>query len=120
MAEYAVARKLQDEPAFAWWTSHVLRKRNMIIASINSRVRKASHKYGFEVPKSVKDAYRIDRDNGDTYWSDALKKEMRLMQTLILMVCCFLLLWARRERSGGLWKQKNQGIAGGYRRRSLA
>ena len=76
VADYVVARGLQDEPAFAWWTSHVLRKRNMIIASINSRVRKTSHKYGFEVPKSVKDAYRIDRENEDTYWSDALKKEM--------------------------------------------
>jgi hypothetical protein len=31
LAEYAVANRLQEEPAFMWWVSLVLRKRNRII-----------------------------------------------------------------------------------------
>jgi hypothetical protein len=27
LAEYVVANKLQDEPAFAWWAPHVIRKK---------------------------------------------------------------------------------------------
>ncbi|KAL7528322.1 hypothetical protein ACHAXR_005938, partial [Thalassiosira sp. AJA248-18] len=76
VAEYAVARGLEEEPAFAWWVPFTLRKRDRIIASVNSRVRKSTHKYGIEVPTSVKHAIEIDRKNGDTFWQDALNKEM--------------------------------------------
>ena len=76
-AEYAKARDLVEEPAFAWWVPYVLRKRDRIIAAVNSRVKKVTHKYGIEVPKSVKDAIRIDKANGNTYWQDALAKEMK-------------------------------------------
>ena len=49
----------------------------MIIAGVNSRARKATHKYGIEIPNSVTDAARIDRKNGNTFWMDAIKKETR-------------------------------------------
>ena len=32
VAEYAVANRIQDEPAFAWWVKQVLRRRNRIIS----------------------------------------------------------------------------------------
>jgi hypothetical protein len=35
-----------------------------------------SHKYGIEVPTSVKHAIEIDWKNKNTFWADALKKEM--------------------------------------------
>ena len=31
VAKYAVANRIQDEPAFAWWVKTVLRRRNRII-----------------------------------------------------------------------------------------
>ena len=74
--EYASARKLVEEPAFAWWVPYTLHKRDMIIAGVNLRVRKATHKYGIEIPNSVTDAARIDKKNGNTFWMDAIKKEM--------------------------------------------
>ncbi len=43
---------------------------------MNSRVRKASHKYGIELPSSVKNAIEINCKNGNTLWQDALAKEM--------------------------------------------
>ena len=45
-AEFAIARGIQDEPAFAWWIPYVMRKRDRIISSVNSRVKKVTHKYG--------------------------------------------------------------------------
>ena len=76
VAEYAVARKIDDEPAFEWWVPYALRKRDVIVSAVKSRMRKKTHKYGIEIPKSVEDAYRLDRENGNTFWADALSKEM--------------------------------------------
>ena len=46
VAEYVTARYIQEEPAFAWWVTYTLRKRDRIIASVKSCVHKSSHKYG--------------------------------------------------------------------------
>ena len=53
-----------------------LRKRDVIILAVNSRVRKTSHKYGINVPSSVRRSIEIDRKNKNTFWQDALAKEM--------------------------------------------
>ena len=42
IAEYAVTRGIADQPAFAWWVPYVLRKRDRIVAGVNSLVRKSS------------------------------------------------------------------------------
>lgn len=77
IAEYAVARGLEDEPAFAWWIPYTLRKRDVIVSAINSRVKKKTHKYGVEVPTSLKDAHRLDAIAKDTKWSLAHIMEMK-------------------------------------------
>ena len=81
-AEYTVSRKLDGEPAFAWWVPYTLCKRDRIIAMVNSRVRKSTHKYGLEIPNPAEDAIRIDKKNGNTYWQDALNKEMKKLALL--------------------------------------
>ena len=37
VAEYAVANKIANEPAFIWWAKDVLRKRDRMIAKVRSR-----------------------------------------------------------------------------------
>jgi hypothetical protein len=59
--EYVTARDIAEEPTFAWWVPYVLRKRNVIVSAVNSRIRKTSHKYGIELPTSVKHAIDIDK-----------------------------------------------------------
>jgi len=76
VAEYAQARNLDDEPDVALWTPFTPRKRDRIIAAVNSCIQKASHDYGAEIPTSVKNAHRTDKENGNTLWVDAPKKEM--------------------------------------------
>ena len=49
VAVYVTARHIQDEPTFYWWVPYKLRKRDRIIASVNSRVRIICHG---ETPRS--------------------------------------------------------------------
>jgi hypothetical protein len=53
VAEYAVAHKIEKEPAFNWWVPKILRKRNRIINRIESRCRKNHMNFGIRVPKGV-------------------------------------------------------------------
>ena len=76
-AEFARARGIDDEAAFAWWVPYTLRKRDVILSKIKARIRKTTHKYGIEIPTSVEHAKQIDIRNRNTFWMDALETEMR-------------------------------------------
>ena len=76
VAEYARARGIENEPAFAWWVPYTLRKRDVILASVKARIRKTTHKYGIEIPTSLPHAYKIDAENRNTLWRDAIRKEI--------------------------------------------
>ena len=57
-----------------------MRKRDVIVSAVKLRIKKATHKYGVEMPMSGKDvvqhAIDLDRQNGNTLWRDLLAKEM--------------------------------------------
>jgi hypothetical protein len=76
IAEYAVSQNIHKEPAFNWWVSHVIRKRDRLINKVVHRTRKSNMKFGIIVPNTVEEAYQLDKENGDTYWNDSIKKEM--------------------------------------------
>ena len=76
VAEFAIATEIDHEPAFAYWVKHTIRQQNRMISSASARVRKSSHKYGIEVPTSIGHALRIDKENKNTLWMDALLLEM--------------------------------------------
>lgn len=76
VAEYAVANKLESEPAFAWWVKTALKRRNAQISAASRRVR-IRQKFGIKLPKDYKEAVDLDRANGNTLWQDATRKEMK-------------------------------------------
>ncbi|KAL7557773.1 hypothetical protein ACA910_020290 [Epithemia clementina (nom. ined.)] len=76
-AKYAFAAGLAQEPAFAWWVPHVLKKRDRILKKVKSRYWKRSHKYGIELPHSVEEALDIDQQSGIDFWRCAIEKEMK-------------------------------------------
>ena len=76
VAEFVKARGLQQEPAFAWWVNHTIRRRNAILSAVKARMKKKTHKYGIEIPRDVAHARELDEQNGNTFWIDALEKEM--------------------------------------------
>jgi hypothetical protein len=76
VAKYAVTTEIYTEPAFHWWVTFTIKKRNIIISAVTSRYHKRTHKFGIEVPKSIADAVRLDKENGNRLWQDGLDKEM--------------------------------------------
>ena len=80
VAEYAVSSRISEEPAFAWWSSSVLKKRNRIIAKTKSKYWLRTHKFGIEIPKTVLQARQIDAKCGNTLWWDAICKEMKTVR----------------------------------------
>ncbi len=79
-AEYAVTQGIDHKLAFNWWVPHVLKKRDQIISLVckrTTRYLKRTHRFGIEVPKTVKKALDLDRKNGNTLWVDAIAKEMK-------------------------------------------
>ena len=78
--EYAVTKGIDLEPAFNWWVPHVLKKHDRIISLVRkwtTRYLKRTHKFGIEVPKTVKEALDLDCKNCNTLWADAIVKEMK-------------------------------------------
>ena len=76
VAEYAVTQGIDHEPTFSWWVPYILKKRDRIIAAVNKRYHKRTHKFGIRVPKTVEEAKLLDQENGNTLWQDTICKEM--------------------------------------------
>ena len=60
-----------------------MRKQDVIVSAINSRLKKTLQKYGIEMPaparsteEAVRNAKELDQENGNTFWMDLLSKEM--------------------------------------------
>ena len=68
---------IDHKPAFNLWVPYVLKKRDRIISLVrkrSTRYLKRTHKFGIEVPKTVKETLDLDRQNGNTLWADAVSK----------------------------------------------
>jgi hypothetical protein len=63
VAEFAVRHELQDLPAFRWWVKETLKHRDRMIKAVKSRYLKRTHKYGIPLPKTVEEAYELDRES---------------------------------------------------------
>jgi hypothetical protein len=71
-AEFVTMTGIDHEPAFNWWVPHVLKKLDRIISMVkghSARYLKRMHKFGIEVPKTVRDAHELDRLNGNNIWT---------------------------------------------------
>ena len=76
VADFMTLKGIANEPDFSWWVPYILRKKDGIIDDVNSFVIKSTHKYGIEIPNSVKHAGEIDKCNGNTYCQEEIYKEM--------------------------------------------
>ena len=71
LAEYAVANRIDHEPAFAWWVPLTLRKRNRIISKLQKKYWQTTHKFGIEIQNTIKRSYEIDEGTGTDFWRNA-------------------------------------------------
>ena len=76
LAEYAALNNIHEEPAFKWWVPYVLRRRDRMVKKLKSKYWRTTHKFGIRIPKTIEEARRLDLENNNTYWMDAVAKEM--------------------------------------------
>ena len=79
-AEYAVAQQIAEKPAFNLGVKPFLKKQNCIISLVKkrkTRYAKNTHQFGIKIPRSVDETISFDEENGNTYWQDAMAKEMK-------------------------------------------
>ena len=74
MDEFAKSCGIHKEPAFAWWILYTLQKRDIIISAINTQILKTTHKYGKEIPRTVKHAAEMDLKNGNYFRVKSIEK----------------------------------------------
>ena len=79
VAEFAKARGIATEPAFAWWVPYTLKKRDVIAHAVTARTKVKRSKYGIKIPLTIEEANQFDREMGSDchLWRDALMLEMR-------------------------------------------
>ena len=76
VVDYAMAKEIQDKAAFAWWIPWTLKKRTHIISMVKTKYWDKTHKFGIKVPKSITEAKRIDLDNKNKLWTEAVRQEI--------------------------------------------
>lgn len=124
VAEYAVAHEIDTRPAFIWWVKHFLNQRKRIVAAVNKRYHKITHKFGIEIPTTVKRAYEIDDENGNTLWRDAIEAEMKEVRIAFRVVngpddiaknsqfmACHMIFTVKMEAN---FRRKARLVAGGH------
>ena len=76
VVRYAIKHGIDKEPVFNWWVPYVTRKAKQIISKLKSKYWQRTHKYGIRIPKTVEEAYAIDRENNNAYLTEAIREEM--------------------------------------------
>ena len=77
--EYEIYQNMQGEPTFYWRVPHVIKKRKRIILLVkkwSARYLKKTQKFGVRLPKILDKAYKLDAENGNVLWTNAIEKEM--------------------------------------------
>ena len=76
MDEFAKSWGIDKEPAFSWWIPYTLLKRGIVISAINDLIQRTTHKYGIEIPGTVKHAHELYLKNENGFWVKTIEKEM--------------------------------------------
>ena len=76
LAEFAVAQKIQDEPAFVCWVCDTLQWQAWIISKLKPKYWCTTQKFGIRLPKNAKEALQIDKETGTDFWAKVTEKEL--------------------------------------------
>jgi len=66
LIQCAINNGLAEEPAFAWWVPHTVKKWDRIIKAMKKRCFRIHQKHGIEIPKNVLEAQALDTKTGTT------------------------------------------------------
>ena len=80
VATYAKEKGLLETPGWKF-LRRTARRTKFLQRMLNASKRQQAHdavryKFGVRVPRNVKEALQLDRENGNTYWADAMREEI--------------------------------------------
>ena len=80
LAEFAKEHDLLDKPGWKK-LKKIARNAKVLQRMVNAnkraqRYNSIVYKFGVRIPRNVKEAYDLDERNGNTYWADAIKREL--------------------------------------------
>ncbi len=79
MVDYASTCKLQTHPDWKWTKCYLDKPKDLmsLCKTYTTKLQQApKFQFGIEVPCSLKHAFELDAQNGDTYWQDAIQTEL--------------------------------------------
>ncbi|MGH7954991.1 MAG: reverse transcriptase domain-containing protein [Gloeomargaritales cyanobacterium] len=97
VAEYASRKKIMTMRGFKWCRGYLKERRKTVRKEVKAhtatilrskrvmrelRTSGKRYQYGVELPRNVKHAMLIDRENNDSKWRDAIRKEMSAMEEM--------------------------------------
>ena len=59
-----------------------VKKMNQMVRNVlgsKRAYRSAKYQFGVRVPRNIQEAYKLYEANGNTIWTDAIKKEVKLL-----------------------------------------
>ena len=85
IVEYARDNNLCEEKGWKWSKRIAKREKKFlrmmkIMKGQQKGKRATKFKFGVQIPRNVKEAYELDKKNGNTKWADAMKKEIDQLQ----------------------------------------
>ncbi len=57
-----------------------------MVIKVQKKYWRTTHKFGIRIPKSGVEALQIDRENNNTYWGDAISKEMSKAKVAYILI----------------------------------
>ena len=69
---------LRLEQEWDWVSEYIVRLGDVerFISAVNQKKNAPKYQFGVQVPTSVRHALQLDKENGNTLWEDAIKKEI--------------------------------------------
>ena len=94
VAKYALENKLTEKPIWRWTRKYVKNPKRMerytkILLSTRRKSRLIRFKFGLRVPRTVQEAYALDKIEGNNDWATAIDKEVKLLRDVYQ---CFKIL----------------------------
>jgi hypothetical protein len=78
-----VSHNIDYDPTFVWWVPYVLKKRNIIFSAVTKSYHNWTHNFGIAIPKSWDKVMKLDKDNSNTLWQDAIRKEIEKCENCV-------------------------------------
>jgi len=80
VALYAKEKGLLDTPGWKRFKRIANREQKLIHMVKQAQLKSIRHairyKYGYQIPRTAKEAYELDKKNGNTFWQDAMALEL--------------------------------------------